>query len=179
MSPWIRVCTTLDSFLADLSDSAHRLDPTALSPSATPVSSSVLDMSGYTMGQGEITILWVAASKRLTSVTSQRERRRNRPYFDSYLIYFKFPFSNIGHLRRHGRDYENSCCTRYKWHNYHSLLVGKLNTNWTSSQLIGRFPAPQMDLRVFLPPLLDSNSTSRQGAYHITAASWIMQTSKI
>jgi len=49
-------CPGFHSFLADLADSAQHPDPTAPSQSARPSSSSVLDMLGYSVGQGAIAI---------------------------------------------------------------------------------------------------------------------------
>ena len=53
MLPWIRVCTILNSYLADLADLAHHPDPTAPFQSAGPPT-SVPDLLDPAVGQGEL-----------------------------------------------------------------------------------------------------------------------------
>lgn len=65
--------TVLDSFFADLADSAHSPDPTAPSVLARPPLSSVPHLLGSTVGQGEIRY---AESFRLMRLTSDTSRRR-------------------------------------------------------------------------------------------------------
>jgi hypothetical protein len=89
------VRTVLNSYLTDLACSAHHSDPTTPFQSTTlSPSSSTPDLWLRGSSQGEITRL----NLRLTSDTSQRARRQNQPYFDSYQ--FNIPFANTRPLRK-------------------------------------------------------------------------------
>ena len=170
-------CPGFHSFLADLANSGQRSDPTTPARSARLPSSSVPDMLGYTVGQGEIAIRRVVAPERLTSDTAQRAQRRNQWYFDSYPMCFKIRLSNIGQLRKHCRGYaenpRNPRCTRYKRNDYRwfasRYAQHKSNLFAADWKIFGTADGPTGFL-----PLLDSNLALRQGAYHITSASWIV-----
>ena len=54
MPSQIKVCTVLDSYLTYIADSAHPPDPTVNFQSARPPSSSVPDLVGSAVGQGEM-----------------------------------------------------------------------------------------------------------------------------